>query len=83
MVCQGYSVYNLYHYAIHSHDVLWLCIKTHSLLTMKRFNFGNKYKGRLLSDVFKIDPQYIKWAYNNTDKLNDLPLYYKQCLNLK
>lgn len=50
---------------------------------MERIMFGNKYKGRLLSDVFKIDPQYIKWAYNNTDKLNDLPLYYKQCLNLK
>jgi uncharacterized protein (DUF3820 family) len=47
---------------------------------MYRITFG-KHKGRLIADVFKIDPQYLKWAYNK--QLIDLPLYYKQHLNLK
>jgi len=39
-----------------------------------RINFG-KYKGRLVSDILKIDPAYIKWMYydkkiiNPSDKL--------------
>ena len=30
----------------------------------KRFNFG-KYRGRLVIDVARFDPQYIWWVENN------------------
>lgn len=38
------------------------------------FNFG-KYKGRLVQEVFKIDPSYYAWMMNN-----DFPLNTKQKL---
>ncbi len=38
------------------------------------FNFG-KYKGKLVEDVFKIDPSYYSWMMNN-----DFPLNTKQKL---
>jgi hypothetical protein len=27
-----------------------------------RINFGLKYRGRLVSDIIRIDPAFIKWA---------------------
>jgi len=37
-------------------------------------NFG-KYKDRLISDIIKIDPKYIRWAVNK--QLLILPKYLK------
>lgn len=47
---------------------------------MNRLTFG-KYQGRLIKDVFKIDPNYLKDMYNKG--LIYLPKYYKECLGLK
>ena len=42
---------------------------------MDRINFGIKHRGKLISDVIKIDPDYIKWAVKK--KLLILPKYLK------
>jgi hypothetical protein len=34
-----------------------------------RINFG-KYKGRLVSDILKLDPDYLKWAYHDKKIIN-------------
>jgi uncharacterized protein (DUF3820 family) len=34
-----------------------------------RINFG-KYKGRLVSDILKLDPNYLKWAYHDKKIIN-------------
>lgn len=40
----------------------------------KRLNFG-KYKGRLIKDIIKMYPRYIKWCIRK--KLLKLPKYLK------
>ena len=42
---------------------------------MNRIKFGTKYKGRLVSDIIKIDPDYIKWCIKK--KLITLPKHLK------
>jgi uncharacterized protein (DUF3820 family) len=34
-----------------------------------RINFG-KYKGRLVSDILKLDPNYLKWVYHDKKIIN-------------
>ena len=34
-----------------------------------QMSFG-KYKGELIRDVMRKDPQYIEWAMDNTNKLS-------------